>query len=164
MMPVLPLQMASDKDRVDPAEQWQAFLERRDELVARMEMETCNGCDGCGLRCMDGYTVTRTEYDAVQAYLATVPLAEVERVRSQQKTVPWPGAEDTGATVTYCRYRDMENGNCSVYPARPTICRLFGHTEWLPCPIEAVTTVPEGAPAVWNEYRRFERREWAGWE
>lgn len=127
-------------------------------------METCNGCDGCGLRCMDGFTVTRPEYEAVQAYLATLPPAEVERVLSQEKTVPWPGAEETGATVTFCRYRDGENGNCFVYPARPTVCRLFGHTPWLPCPIEAVQAVPAGSASVWNEYLTFDRRIWSDWE
>jgi len=126
-------------------------------------MATCNGCDGCGLRCTDGFTVTRAEYDAVQTYLATLPPSEVERVRQQNKTVPWPGAEETGATVTFCPYRDMENGNCFVYPARPTICRLFGHTEWLPCPIGAVRSVPEDAAQVWNDYRRFSRKTWSEW-
>jgi ferredoxin len=145
-------------------EAWQRFLDQRAELVARMEMETCNGCDGCGLRCMDGFTVTRTEYEAVQQYIATLPVQEVERVAAQEKRVPWPGAEETGAIVTYCRYRDREKGNCFVYPARPTICRLFGQTDWLPCPIEAITEYPTGAASLWNQYRQFERRTWAEWE
>jgi hypothetical protein len=113
---------------------------------------------------MDGFTVTREEWDAVRAYLATVPEAEVERVRAQEKVVPWPGAEDTGATVTYCRFRDVEKGNCSIYPARPTVCRLFGHTRWLPCPIGAVTRIPDGAEALWKDYAAFRRLTFAGWE
>jgi ferredoxin len=144
--------------------EWDRFLERRDDLTGRMEIATCDGCDGCGLRCMAGFTVTRTEYEAVQAYLATLPEEEVNRVAAQEKTVPWPGAEDSGATVTYCRYRDMEKRNCFVYPARPTICRLFGHTEWLPCPIGAVSRVPGDAASVWNQYREFERRTWSEWD
>ena len=139
------------------------FLARRADLTARMEMATCDGCDGCGLRCTDGFTVTRAEYDAAQAYLATLPAAEVDRVLRQDKVVPWPGAEETGTTVTYCRYRDRERGNCFIYPARPTICRLFGHTEWLPCPIGAVRAVPADAAEVWNEYRSFTRRTWSEW-
>ena len=143
---------------------WQEFLARRDALTSRMEMATCNGCDGCGLRCMDGFTVTREEYDAVQDFLTSQPPEEVARVAAQEKTVPWPGAEESGATVTFCRFRDSENANCSIYPVRPTICRLFGHTPWLPCPIEAVTQFPEGSAAFYNEYRRHERRTWAEWD
>lgn len=152
----------------DPPEQaaacWRAFLARRDELVGQMEMATCDGCDGCGLRCMDGFTVTRDEYEAVEAHLATLPPGEVARVLVQDKTVPWPGAEESGVTVTFCRFRDMAQGNCFIYPARPTVCRLFGHTPWLPCPIEAVNHVPNGSPALWNDYNRFERHTWVEWD
>jgi ferredoxin len=147
-----------------PGETWLAFVARRDALTARMEMDTCDGCDGCGLRCMDGFTVTREEYEAVRAYLAAQDPAEVARVAAQEKTVPWPGAEDTGATVTFCRYRDTEHGNCSVYPVRPTICRLFGQTPWLPCPIGAVTHFPDGSAELWNDYRLHDRRTWAEWD
>jgi hypothetical protein len=129
-----------------------------------MEMATCDGCDGCGLRCMDGFGVSEIEYDAVRAYRASLPPGDVKRIDDQPKTVPWPGADGLDISVTYCRFRDMERGNCSVYPARPTICRIFGHTEWLPCPIDAVTAIPDGAATVWNDYRGFERRTWAEWD
>ena len=143
---------------------WQAFGEMREALVARMEMDVCDGCDGCGLRCMDGFRVTRAEFEEVRVYLATQPLDEVARVRDQPKTFPWPGAEETGATVTCCRFRDREKNNCSIYPVRPTVCRLFGHTHWLPCPIGAVGHYPEDAPGVWERYETFERRTWAEWD
>jgi ferredoxin len=129
-----------------------------------MEMATCDGCDGCGLRCMDGFTVTRDEYLAARAYLDSLPAGEVQRVLTQVKTVPWPGAEETGATVTFCRFRDMERRNCFLYPARPTVCRLFGHTPWLPCPVGAVKRVPSGSPELWSDYRAFERKTWDEWE
>jgi Fe-S-cluster containining protein len=129
-----------------------------------MELSVCNGCDQCGGRCIEGFAVTREEYEAVLAYLAGVPVTEQERVARQPKTLPWPGAEDTGATVTYCRYRDLEKGCCSIYLSRPTICRLFGHTEWLPCPIGAVGHYPEDAANVWNDYRRLERHTFEEWD
>jgi hypothetical protein len=116
---------------------------------------------------MDGFTVSREEWDAVQAFLQTQSPDEVARVRHQEKTLPWPGAEEAGVsdvTVTYCRFRDTEQNRCSVYPARPTICRLFGQTHWLPCPIGAVAQYPEDAPQVWNHYREFDRRTFAQWE
>jgi Fe-S-cluster containining protein len=113
---------------------------------------------------MQGFTITQAEWEEIQAYLATQPADTVARIQNQQKTVPWVGAEDSGATVTYCQFRDMEKKNCSIYPVRPTICRIFGHTWWLPCPIGAVKHVPEGAETVWENYREFERltiEEWA---
>jgi uncharacterized cysteine cluster protein YcgN (CxxCxxCC family) len=138
-------------------------LQRRAELESRMELSTCDGCDGCGLRCMDGVTVTKTEWDAITDYLATQPPEEVRRVARQNKIIPWPGAEDSGATVTYCRFRDLEKNNCSIYPARPTICRLLGHTHWLPCPIEVIQSYPVGGADIWNHYRQFERRTFHDW-
>lgn len=145
-------------------ESWNSFLTRRKELITRMDLAVCDGCDGCGGRCIDGFEVTRQEWEAVKSYLKTQPLSEVQRVREQKKTQPWPGAEEFEATVTYCPFRDLEQEKCSVYPARPTICRFFGHTQWLPCPIGAVERVPEDAPEVWRQYRDLERKTWASWE
>ena len=159
----LPLPVAGESD-LSPGDAWAAFRERRDALVARMQMSVCDGCDGCGHRCIDGFKVTREEYDAAQAYLAAQPPEEVARVLGQNKTAPWPGAEETGVTFTYCRYRDTEKNNCFIYPVRPTVSRLFGHTHWLPCPIEAVTRIPDGLPELWHEYMRLERRTWAEWD
>ncbi|RYZ77916.1 MAG: YkgJ family cysteine cluster protein [Proteobacteria bacterium] len=128
-----------------------------------MHLDVCDGCDGCGGRCTTGFTVTREEWESVREYLLGMPTMERERVRAQTKIVPWPGAEDTGATVSLCQFRDTERDNCSIYPARPTICRLFGQTGWLPCPIDAVPEYPADAPEVWDEYRRFERRTFEEW-
>lgn len=143
---------------------WQHFIEQRDSLTARMHLDVCNGCDSCGGRCTAGIPVTQEEYNVTRAYLATCSPSEVERVHVQNKTIPWPGAEDSGAMVQLCRFRDTDNDNCFIYPARPTVCRLMGQTSWLPCPIEAVPEYPSAAPVVWNEYRRFERKTWEEWE
>ncbi len=156
----------------DIQDDWQAFLERRGTLTRAMRLDVCDGCDQCGGRCTSGFLVSYDEYVAARLYLATLPPLEVARVLGQDKNVPWPGAEDISAaelgleppTVTLCRYRDVERDNCFLYPVRPTICRLFGHTEWLPCPIGAVPNCPDGAPAVWNDYRGFERETWEGWD
>ena len=154
----------SDQTPAESLRVWEAFLASRAELTGRMQLSACDGCDGCGLRCVEGFGVTREEWEAAKGYLATLPAAEVARVRSQEKTAPWPGAEDIGATTTYCRFRDLEKKNCFLYAARPTVCRLFGHTDWLPCPIEKVEFVPEGAGELWDGYRKFERKTWEGWE
>lgn len=160
----LPLLVANGNDAQTT---WDTFVERRNGLTNRMQMHVCDGCDECGLRCMDGFTVSQHEWEAVQTYLASQPPEEVARVQTQVKTAPWPGAAESGvpeATVSYCPFRDMEKGNCSIYPVRPTVCRLFGHTSWLPCPIGAVTRYPEGAPELWGEYRTFERRTFVEWQ
>jgi len=146
------------------AESWNAFVSARANLVARMELATCDGCDDCGIRCLEGIAVTRSEYDAVTTKFAGLPHEMQRRILGEEKTVPWPGAEDSGATMTWCRYRDQERDNCSVYSERPTVCRLFGHTDWLPCPTGAVTKFATGTDGVWNVYREFERRTWAEWD
>lgn len=143
---------------------WQTFLAQRTELTNSMELATCNGCDQCGTRCIDGFAVVREEFDAIQEYLRSQPVDEVARIAAQRKTLPWPGSQWNEATVTYCRYRDLEKGQCSVYPVRPTICRLFGQTHWLPCPIEAISHYPENAPDVWNAYRCLERHTFEEWD
>ncbi len=145
-------------------ESWERFLVRRQALEAQMQLGVCDGCDHCGTRCTAGFGVTRPEWEAVQAYLKGQCSAEVERVESQEKSFPWPGAEELEARVTYCRFRDAENGRCSIYSVRPTICRLFGHTDWLPCPIGAVEAYPKEAASVWNQYRHEKRKTWEEWQ
>ena len=147
-----------------PQTSWEQFLARRQALEAQMQLEVCDGCDHCGTRCTAGFDVAQPEWEAVQEYLKTQAPEEVARVRDQEKTLPWPGADDLEARVTYCRFRDGENGRCSIYPVRPTICRLFGQTEWLPCPIGAVESYPRGAASVWNQYRLEKRKPWEEWQ
>lgn len=143
---------------------WERFLARRRSLTDRMKLALCDGCDGCGLRCTDGISVTRDEWSAARAHWSALPQEVRERVLAQPRTIPWPGAEDTGAVVEVCEFRDTELGRCTIYPVRPTVCRLMGHTEWLPCPIEAVPEIPENAPQLWHEYLAFERRTWKQWD
>jgi Fe-S-cluster containining protein len=119
---------------------------------------------------LDGFTVTREEYKAAMDYLSGLSDgkdAPKTRILTQNKVFPWPGSEesnlDTEATFTYCPFHDTEDGMCLIYPVRPTVCRLFGHTKWLPCPIEAVGHYPENSPELWNAYRQFERKTWKEW-
>lgn len=145
-------------------DRWKAFLKRRAALEETLQLEVCNGCDHCGERCTSGFGVTEGEWADVQAFLAQLPQEERARLSQQHRTLHWPGAEETGASVTYCQFRDMEHGRCSIYPVRPTICRLFGVVHWLPCPIEAVTHYPREAVGVWNTYREEKRKTWEQWQ
>jgi Fe-S-cluster containining protein len=130
-----------------------------------MELAVCSGCTACYLRCADGVQATRTEWDALQEHIAAAPpaeRAEIERVMTQDKTV------DLGddVTVMLCRHLDMRTRTCAVYPVRPLICRLLGHVEWLPCPIE---NVPRPLPTpqaleLMRTYAHEERKTFAEWE
>jgi Fe-S-cluster containining protein len=132
-------------------------------VVEQMDLSPCNGCDACGLRCAAGVQMTRPEYEAVQTYIEMAPnTADINRVAAQDKTVDL----GDGVTVQMCRYRDMERGGCVVYPARPLVCRLLGHVEWMPCPIEKVPTmVPTvDALALMQEYARETRHTFEEWD
>lgn len=65
----------------------------------------CGGCCGVVL-CKEG------EFQKVTEYAAEKGLTPIK----QGLTCPW-----------------YQEGTCAVYPVRPGICRLFGHTEGLEC-------------------------------
>jgi len=45
---------------------------------------------------------------------------------------------DQGVTCPF-----YQKGRCAVYPVRPLSCRLFGHSEGMPCPHGYNTNIPE---------------------
>lgn len=137
-----------------PNEVWQMIA----AVTARLDLGPCQGCDGCGNRCVDGITITWEEFRALTDYLATQPPSEVERVLGQDKNWSWGDS-----AVSRCLFRDTERNNCFVYPARPLVCRLFGFVEWLPCPLGKVSQqLPDGL-AIVHWYRHFPRRTFQGW-
>jgi len=130
-----------------------------------MYLSVCNGCDACGLRCAAGIPATGDEWERLQNFLAECSpeeRAEIARVEAQDKSVDL----GDGVVVAMCRYRDMEAGRCVVYPARPLVCRLLGHVEWMPCPIEKVPKpIPTpDALALMHAYARFDRKTFEEWE
>lgn len=132
-------------------------------MEAQLDLSPCDGCDCCGLRCEAGVQLSRGEFDAVQEYAASSPnRARIELIVTQDKSVDL----GDGVSVTMCRYRDMEAGGCAVYPARPLICRLLGHVEWMPCPIDKVerrASTPDSLQLM-RAYSLVERRTFEGWE
>jgi hypothetical protein len=126
----------------------------------RIDQSPCDGCDHCGTRCTAGIQVLRSEYEAARAELARLPAAETARVLGQEKQLPIPGTEET---YIACEFRDVEHGRCFIYPARPMICRLFGHVEWLPCPIAKVEKVVPGAVPLMQAYAGEPRKTFADW-
>lgn len=104
-------------------------------VESQIDLTPCGGCDSCGSRCASGVPLTRSEHQAVLDYIANAPDSEyIAAVTRQEKLL------DMGDGIDFqmCRFRDMERGRCAVYPARPLMCRLMGHLEWMPCPIDKV--------------------------
>jgi uncharacterized protein len=137
-------------------------LEDTRRFTDGIDQSPCDGCDECGARCTEGVPMLRPEYEALRAYLESPEGADARRVEQQEKRLPFPGVEDVFYTA--CRFRDAERRRCSVYPVRPAICRMFGHVEWLPCPIGKV---PHPAPRSWQAIRRYSegiRKTYEEWE
>lgn len=135
--------------------------------VAAVDQSACNGCDECGARCVADVRMTRAEFEAIAAYRAGPAAEEVLAVERQEKLLPYPGTDPGDAPLaTYraCRFRDGERGRCAVYPVRPVICRLFGHVEWLPCPIQKIpVSLPDG-PSLMRAYSAQPLRTYEEWE
>jgi len=125
-----------------------------------IDQSPCDGCDECGTRCTAGIRILQAEFEQIQDYLATQPAAEAARVVTQEKRQPIPGTDET---YVACRFRDVERRRCAIYPARPLICRLFGHAEWLPCPIGKVEQVASGAVEIMRLYATEPRKTYEEW-
>jgi Fe-S-cluster containining protein len=145
------------------AEQEILVLQARAE--SEMELGVCAGCTACALRCASDVPASRAEWAAIQAYIQSQTEAEqahLAAIQSQDKTVDL----GDGVTVQMCRYWDTENSLCAVYPVRPLVCRLLGHVEWMPCPIEKVSRPLPLAQSLqlMQAYARLERKTFDDWE
>jgi len=128
-------------------------LQDTDQFARGIDQSPCDGCDACGARCIADVPMLRAEYSAIRGYLATPEGAEARRVETLPKLITYPGTEvEDDVLYTACRFRDVERGRCSIYPVRPLVCRLFGHVEWLPCPI---LKVPAPVPGAVDAMRRY---------
>lgn len=136
-------------------------LDETREFAAAIDQLPCDGCDECGARCTAGVPMLRAEFLEISAFVAGPDGGDARRVERLDKQVPYPGAEEFHYTA--CRFRDVEQGRCSIYPVRPVVCRLFGHVEWLPCPIQKVPgPVPGGITAMqrYAEAPQMTYEEW----
>jgi hypothetical protein len=101
------------------------------------------------------------EFEAVRAYLTGPEGEEARRVEQQDKRLPYPGTDDVFYTA--CRFRDAERGRCAVYPVRPAVCRMFGHVEWLPCPIERIRAPVAGGLDAMRRYGQAPQKTYEEW-
>ena len=130
-----------------------------------MVLSVCNGCTKCGLRCASDIPATKYEWEQIQEFIenaSEVKKEFIQDVQNQDKTV------DLGdeVSVQMCRFWDMNSQKCVVYSVRPLVCRLLGHVEWMPCPIEKVPKIlpTEKALNLMESYAHFERKTFAEWE
>jgi uncharacterized protein len=141
-------------------------LEETRRFAARIDQSPCDGCDACGARCTAGVPMLRQEFEEIRDFLDMPAGEEARRVEQQPKRVPYPGVEVSeaeGAFYTACRFRDVSRGRCSIYPVRPLVCRLFGHVEWLPCPIEKVPGPTPGGLEAMRRYGDAPQKSYEEW-
>lgn len=136
-------------------------LEETRQFAEEIDQSPCDGCDECGARCTAGVPMLQTEFEAIQEYLAGAEGEEARQVEQQTKRVPYPGVDDVFYTA--CRFRDVERGRCSIYPVRPLVCRLFGHVEWLPCPIQKVPAPTPGGIEIMRRYGDAPQKTYEEW-
>lgn len=132
------------------------------EGAPALDQTPCNGCTRCRHRCTAGIPITRSEYEAIRDHLKSLPPRERDAVLGQNKQCPWPGSP--GHAYTACRFFDTRSGLCLVYPARPLVCRLFGHVEWLPCPIGKTGAPWRGGPALMAVRAAETHRTYEEWD
>lgn len=136
-------------------------LEETRAFADAIDQSPCDGCDSCGARCTTGVPMLLPEFEAIRGFLGGPDGGEALAVERQEKRVAYPGAEDTFYVA--CRFRDVERGRCSVYPVRPLVCRLFGHVEWLPCPIEKVAGPVPGGLETMRRYGEAPQKTYEEW-
>ncbi len=97
-------------------------------------------CQNCG-ECCGPIPLMEKQLERIIKALSELPAKELKRLKRQKR----PGLT--------CPLRDMEKRKCSVYEARPTICRLFGQIKELECPHNKGVTkhFPSGARELMTE-------------
>lgn len=133
--------------------------------TAHMHLHVCNGCTACALRCTAGVPATHDEWQAICNHISGAPEHQKQTIRevlTQDKTLPL--GDDVA--VQMCPFWDTRTHHCAIYPVRPLVCRLLGHVEWMPCPIEKVPhTIPTPlALRLMRTYARQQRNTFAAWE
>ncbi len=108
--------------------------------------------------------MSHPEYLKIREFLGSPEGRAVAEVELQDKHLPYPGTDVEDAfSYEACRFRDVEARRCSIYPVRPLVCRLFGHTEWLPCPIDAVPHRLAGAVELMRAYGTTPWKSYEEW-
>lgn len=100
----------------------------------RLSLPVMQCDDSCG-ECCGVVPCHQDEFDRVRQYAAQHGIQPV----NQGKTCPW-----------------FQQGRCQVYPVRPFICQLFGHSMKLVCCKGYNQNIPR--QEEWKLRERYERR------
>jgi len=131
----------------------------------QLRLDFCDGCTACALRCSAEVPAARHEWEAIRTYLAGLSperRAAIADIEAQEKSVDL----GDGVRVSMCRYYDMTQDRCSIYPVRPLVCRILGHVEWMPCPIDRIPSMLPTPTALhlMDAYADLERRTLDEWQ
>jgi Predicted Fe-S-cluster oxidoreductase len=99
---------------------------------------TCKQCGGC----CGPVPATKTEFEAIKQVVNSMSQEERKRLKDQ----------DRGELT--CILLDTENKRCSVYNARPLICRQYGQIRELQCPNNKGLRLKSGRKET-MKYTRF---------
>ena len=90
---------------------------------------------------------------------------EFLRIRATLGDRPDPPQREraAGQMSAPCRFYAPDLPGCTVYAARPLICRLFGLVEWLPCPTSRRGAEVPDAREMMDWYGSQDLRTYAQW-
>jgi Fe-S-cluster containining protein len=121
----------------------------------------CRGCHDCAIRCGGGaISLAETEWRAIACYIEEH--LDVERLASLLAEAKTFEIADC-VTDEFCILYDMQEKGCSIYPARPLVCRLLGHVEFMPCPTGRVPRVLPDGHRIMQRYAELRRLTFAEW-
>lgn len=79
-------------------------------------------CATCKAECCGPVPITAVAFARIETFTEAMSAEDKKRLGLQER-----GELD-------CGFLDMDTHRCSIYAARPAVCRLFGKVEGMPCP------------------------------
>ena len=78
-------------------------------------------CTNCGL-CCGPVPITQYEFKKIKREVKKMPFFLIDKLMNQERG------------PLECMFRDIEEDKCTIYKARPDICKMFGFYEDMVCP------------------------------
>jgi len=89
--------------------------------MKKSKMSNYFDCTNCGL-CCGPVPVTELELKKIKKTVKEMPFATIYKLKAQKRG------------PLECMFRDIEDDKCTIYNARPDICKMFGFYEGMVCP------------------------------
>ena len=116
--------------------------------------QTCNGCNGCRRKCAGEIPMTADEFRQIRKFLRD----------TRQAALALQAAREVRGSSDPCGFLELSSGMCRIYPVRPFVCRLFGLTEFFPCPLNLFPPkVSDGWQRLqaYAQHARHSFRDWS---